>query len=519
MLNLAFIFHMHQPYYMDLLTRKTDLPWVRLHGAKDYLDMVQILEKYPKIRQTFNVVPSLLEQIESYTNGSIKDKFLELSYKPAKELSPEDKTFILNNFFSINKEKVISLFPRYYELYFKKQKGAEFNTQDYLDMQTLFNLAWIDPSFRLKIPELKSIISKGRFFSEEDKRAVLNKQLSILDDIIPNYKRFSAAGQVELSVTPYYHPILPLLCNTNSAKEANVKSILPKGEFRYPQDAYAQIESSVKFYRERFGIAPQGMWPSEESVSESILAYIIKSGIKWIVTDEAILFKSLKKKERDTRLLYQPHMLKREEGEVQIIFRDRNLSDLFGFVYHSWKAQNAVDDFIQHLSNINKAFKGNDILVTIAMDGENAWEYYDNDGHDFLNLLYQRLSESDFIKTTTVSEYLRGHGAKSKIKHLCAGSWIYGNFNKWMGNPHKAKAWDWLLEARSKLDKTNEPLTEEALTLALKQIYILEGSDWFWWYGEDPDGSFDRLFRLHLRNFYSIIKEPIPNYLLSPLSA
>jgi alpha-amylase/alpha-mannosidase (GH57 family) len=519
MLNLAFIFHMHQPYYVDLLNHSTDLPWVRLHGSKDYLDMVQILSNFPKIHQTFNVVPSLLEQVENYTAGTVKDKFLELSYKPAQELDQEDKTFILNNFFSINKEKVISLFPRYYELCFKKQRGQEFSTQDYLDLQLWFNLAWIDPSFRLRIPELRNIIYKGRFFSEEEKRVVLNKQLSILDEIIPNYKRFCESSQIELSVTPYYHPILPLLCSTNSAKEANVKSILPKGEFRYPEDANAQIESCVQFYSERFGIAPKGMWPSEESVSENILPYIIKSGIKWVVTDEAILFRSLKKKQRDTRLLYQPHMLKREEGEVQIIFRDRNLSDLLGFVYHSWKAQNAVDDFIQHLNNINKAFKGNDILVTIAMDGENAWEYYDNDGHDFLNLLYQRLSESDFIKTTTVSEYLKNHEAKSKIKHLCAGSWIYGNFNKWMGNPYKTKAWDWLLEAREKLDKANKTLTGEALTLAWKQIYVLEGSDWFWWYGEDPDGSFDKLFRLHLRNFYSIINEPIPNYLLSPLSA
>jgi len=519
MLNLAFIFHMHQPYYPDLLTHRTDLPWVRLHGAKDYLDMVLILEKYPKIRQTFNVVPSLLEQIENYTTETIKDRYLELSYKPAKELTAEEKTFILNNFFSINKEKVTSLFPRYYELYFKKQKGGEFNTQDYLDLQLWFNLAWMDPSFRLKIPALKKIISKGRFFSEEEKRVVLDKQLLILEEIIPTYKRFHASGQVELSVTPYYHPILPLLCSTNSAKEANLKSILPKAEFRYPQDAYAQIDNSVKFYHERFGTAPKGMWPSEESVSEGILKYIIESGISWIVTDEAILFKSLKKKTRDTQLLYQPHILKREEGELQIIFRDRNLSDLLGFVYHSWKAQKAVDDFLQHLNNINKTFKGNDILVTIAMDGENAWEYYDNDGHDFLNLLYQRLSESDFVKTTTVSDYLESHRAKSKIRHLCAGSWIYGNFNKWMDKPHKAKAWEWLLEARKKLDKISKTLSDEELTLAYKQIYILEGSDWFWWYGEDPDGSFDKLFRLHLRNFYSIVKEPIPNYLLNPLSA
>ncbi|MFH0856140.1 MAG: glycoside hydrolase family 57 protein [Candidatus Omnitrophota bacterium] len=519
MLHLAFIFHMHQPYYKDLLTGQADLPWVRLHGVKDYLDMVQILEKFPKIHQTFNIVPSLFEQIENYADGSIKERFLELSYKEADHLSGNDKNFILNNFFSINKDRVISNFPRYYELYFKKQRKEEFSTQDYLDLQLWFNLAWIDPSLRAKSPELKAVIAKGRFYSQEDKRLVLDKQLSILKEILPAYKRFCGSVQGELSVTPYYHPILPLLCSSNSAKEANRQSLLPNKEFRYPQDAKAQIDGAVNFYRERFGSIPNGMWPSEESVSESILPFIIDSGIKWIVADEAILFKSLKSKERATKLLYQPHSLKRKQGSLNIVFRDRNLSDLIGFVYHSWKARNAVEDFMRHLGNINKTFENQDILVTIAMDGENAWEYYANDGHDFLELLYQSLSESDFIKVTTVSQYLEKHAVRSEIRHLSAGSWIYGNFNKWMGNFYKAKAWDWLLCARAQLDKAMPGLSEQDKQLALKQIYVLEGSDWFWWYGEDPDGSFDRLFRLHLRNFYSIIKVPAPDYLLNPLSA
>jgi len=518
MLNLAFIFHMHQPYYPDLLTHKTELPWVRLHGVKDYLDMVQILELYPKIHKTFNVVPSLLEQVEDYVSGKVQDRFFELSAKKAQELSSEDKSFILANFFSINKDKVISLFPRYYELYFKKHRHQEFNTQDYLDLQTWFNLAWIDPSFRLRFPELKALIAKGRFFTEEEKRVVLDKQLAILKDIIPNYNKFRESGQIELSVTPYYHPILPLLCSTNSAKEANRQSLLPNQEFRYPQDAQAQINSSVEFYQERFKTAPLGMWPSEESVSEQVLPAIIASGIKWIVADEAILFKSLKLKKRDTRLLYQPHSLKRGEGELKIVFRDRNLSDLFGFVYHSWKAENAVADFILHLENIHKAFKDEDSLVTIAMDGENAWEYYTNDGQDFLNLLYQRLSELEFVKTTTVSEYLETHPVKSRIKHLSAGSWIYGNFNKWMNHPYKAKAWDWLLSARQELDNPDLKLANEQLTLAWKQIYILEGSDWFWWYGEDPDGAFDRLYRRHLSNFYTLLGKNPPDYLKHSLT-
>jgi len=513
MLNLAFIFHMHQPYYKNLLTQESDLPWVRLHGVKDYLDMVQLLEKFPKIKQTFNVVPSLFEQIEDYNNAKVKDKYLELSKKPAAELAKHDQEFILRNFFSINKEKVISAFPRYHQLLFKKQHKLEFLTQDYLDLQLLFNLAWIDPSFRQNIPELKKIVLKERFFNEQDKGTVLDKQLSILKEIIPAYYLYKQNNQIEISVTPYYHPILPLLCTTNTAKEANHKTALPKEEFRYPQDAQNQIESAVQYYQERFGCPPHGMWPSEEAVSEGILPLIIQSGIKWIVADEAILFKSLKIKKRDTKLLYQPHRLKRKEGELNIVFRDRNLSDLIGFVYNGMKEAAAVNNFMAHLENINQAFKDKDTLVTIAMDGENAWEFYRNDGHDFLELLYKHISEASFVKTTTISEYLKNNPVKSEIKHLSAGSWIYGEFGKWIGNPYKVKAWEWLARARKAIKETKNPSD-----LAWKQMYILEGSDWFWWFGEDPDGSFDRLFRLHLTNFYQLINQEPPAYLSSPLT-
>ncbi len=513
MLNLAFIYHMHQPYYKNLITKESDLPWVRLHGVKDYLDMVQMLEKFPKMKLTFNVVPSLFEQIEDYNHAELQDKYLQLAKKPTDQLTKTDKEFILQNFFSINKEKVIAFSPRYYQLYLKKQSGQEFKLADYLDLQVCFNLYWIDPSFRENIPELKKVTAKERFFTEEDKQIVLSQQLEILKEIIPTYKNAQKNKQIEISVTPYYHPILPLLYDTNIAKEANKKTLLPKEEFNYPQDAKYQIDSAVEFYKQKFDHAPLGMWPSEEGVSEHILPYIIESGIKWIVTDEAILFKSLKIKKRDTKLLYQPHLLKRKEGQLNIVFRDRNLSDLIGFSYANMKEIDAVNNFMGHLENINKAFKNQDTLITIAMDGENAWEYFRNDGHDFLDLLYKRICESEFIKTTTISEYLKLNPAKRVIKRLSAGSWIYGEFGKWIGNPHKVKAWEWLAQARKAIGKTKNPSD-----LAWKQMYILEGSDWFWWAGEDPDGSFDRLFRLHLTNLYTLIKKDPPAYLAEPLT-
>ena len=491
------------------------MPWVRLHGTKDYLDMVQILKNYPLIHQTFNLVPSLLEQIEDYTQRTVKDKFLELSYKPASELIKEEKQFILENFFKINKEQVISVHPRYYELYLKKQAKKEFNTQDYLDLQVWFNLSWIDPFFRQAFPELKDIVKKARFFTEEEKQVVLDKQIEILEEIIPAYRKFMASRQIEVTTSPYYHPILPLLYNTKIAREANPKAVLPKANFIYPQDSKAQIEEAVKFYKSKFGSIPLGMWPSEQSVSEHILPLIIQSGINWIVTDEAILFKSLRKRRRNTRLLYQPHLLKRKDGNLNIIFRDRVLSDLISFVYHSWRTEDAVGDLMKNLENIVNVFKEQNVLVTVAMDGENAWEYYPGDGHDFLNSLYQRLSESKIIKTVTVSEYLKEHPAKQEIKYLACGSWIYGEFGKWIGNYYKDKAWECLAKARKELDNLTG-LSDEIVKKAFKQIYIAEGSDWFWWYGEDH-GDFDELFRMHLSNFYTIIGKDTPEYLKAPL--
>jgi len=508
---------MHQPYYKNLLTDQTDFPWVRLHGTKDYLDMVKMLAGYPKIHQTFNLVPGLIEQIDDYIDGRVKDKFLEHSYKPAAGLSDQERSFILNNFFMINKEKVISWIPRYYELFLNKQANRSFNTQDILDLQVWFNLAWIDPMFRENIPELHKITAKGRFFSEEDKRVVLKKQTEILEDIIPAYRDFMENGQVEVILSPFYHPILPLLQNTRIAREANIKSTLPLAVFSYPQDARSQVELGIRLYKDKFGTAPAGMWPSEESVCEHIVPLFIESGIKWIVTDEGILFKSLRKKERDTRLLYQPHLLKREEGELTVIFRDRNLSDLLGFVYPNWDAKDAVNDFMHHLDNIAQAFKNKDILIAIAMDGENAWEYYTNDGHDFLEMLYQRLSDSPDIRTVTVGEYLKEHPAKKEIHRLAAGSWIYGEFSKWINNPYKNRGWDYLAIARRQLQEMldeGKPVSE----MAWKQMRILEGSDWFWWLGEDYPGYFDRLYRMHLRNFYALIDKEIPEYLNHPIA-
>jgi len=503
---------MHQPYYKDLLTAEAEFPWVRLHGIKDYLDMLTILKDYPKIKLTFNLVPSLIEQINDYTEANVKDKFYILSYKAPQELTPDEKKFIIDNFFHTNLRWGISIFPRYYELYLKKQNKEVFSNQDILDLQVWFNLAWYDPAYRENIPQLNQLIKKARFFTEEEKYFVLDKQKEILEEIIPTYNAFKKTGQIEIITSPYYHPILPLLYSTKTAKEANPATELPQKNFSFPQDALAQIRQAKALYKNYFGDYPLGLWPSEQAVSQHIVDFLIAEGINWIVTDEGILFKSLKKKKRIAELIYQPYLIKTKEGLLAVVFRDRNLSDLISFVYHQWEVKDAVGDFLKHLENIHKAYPDKNPLVCVALDGENAWEYYKNDGRDFLSLLYQRICESDFIKTTTVSEYLKVFPIQKEIRRLACGSWIFEQLNKWVGSPFKNWAWEVLAEAREKLEEVKFKLNPEELNLALKQIYILEGSDWFWWYGENH-ADFDLLFRKHLINFYHLIKVSPPQYL------
>lgn len=503
MIHLAFILHMHQPYYKDLLTGEAQLPWVRLHGIKDYLDMALLLDEFPQIHQTFNVVPSLFEQVEGYAAGTLTDRYFKLSQKRVEDLNSEEKGFIRENFFSADLNRIVAVHPRYYELFLHKHSDYHFSDQDFLDLQVWFNLAWFDPRFRQDIPELRALVKKARHFTEEDKSIVLSKQGDILRQILPTYRRMQEQGRLEVSVTPYYHPILPLLFSSFAGRDANPQTPLPKSVFSYPEDAIWHIQEAMRYYEEKFGQSARGMWPSEMSVSMEIMPMLMKTGLRWIVTDEGILWKTCQKVKRDGRLLYRPYRLKIRQNEMTVIFRDRYLSDLIGFEYQHWRTKDAVDNFMHHLLKIQEYFGDEDVFVPVAMDGENAWEYYRHDGIDFLRLLYSRISETSYIKCVTVSEYLDQHPARHSLPSLAPGSWIFGDFNKWMGHPAKNRAWEYLTMARAHLKpehKDNE--------LLMKQMYILEGSDWFWWYG-DKHKSFDELFRRHMKNFYKILgREP-----------
>jgi alpha-amylase/alpha-mannosidase (GH57 family) len=534
-LHIAFVWHMHQPYYRDAITGLYRLPWVRLHGTKDYLDMVEVLRDFPDIKQTFNFTPSLLEQLIDYTENLAHDIYLELTRKKANELTSEDRVFLLEHFFLANWETMIKPFPRYHELLVKRglrlirselmRKIRYFSEGDFLDLQVLFNLSWIDPVFREKDPFLSMLVQKGRNFSEEDKHTLISKQFGILNRIIPAYREMTAKGQVELSVSPFYHPILPLLCDTNSARMAMPDIQLPRMRFTYPQDAEKQIRMGIDYFEKLFGYRPVGMWPSEGSVSEEAVRIAVSLGIQWLGTDENILAASLGRRMRDGAgnindpgAFYRPYRF----GDASLIFRDHSMSDLIGFVYSGWEAKRAADDFIGKLVQIWMHMpKNKPQLVSIILDGENAWEYYKNDGHDFFMHLYDGLSKDKRLKTVLVSEYLSQHDRGEHLQRLHAGSWINANFRVWIGHEEDNRAWDYLTEARNDLELYQTLHPEKDLPEAWKAIYAAEGSDWNWWYGDEHSTElqkdFDELFRLNLMKVYKEMGREIPAHLFVPV--
>ncbi|MGB9856996.1 MAG: glucodextranase DOMON-like domain-containing protein [Dictyoglomaceae bacterium] len=552
-LYLAIFWHQHQPFYYDSSKNMMLLPWVRMHAIKDYYDMASILENYPKVKANFNLVPSLLYQLELYLKHGVKDKYLILTEKPAEELTDKDKDFILRRFFDTNWDRIIKRFPRYWELLNKRGQSAtddvilkaikNFSIQDFRDLQVWFNLAWFDPDFQEKDPDLARLIEKGRNFTEEDKKIIIEKQYEIMSKVVSIHKKLQRKKQIEITTTPFFHPILPLLVDSKSARIAISDIVLPKSHITFPEDALSQLRMAVNYYRKNFGQAPKGLWPSEGSVSQDIIPYVAEVGIKWMASDEDVLAKSLGVPiSRDSRgnvlnpeVLYQPYWVEKDGKKIAMVFRDKNLSDKVGFVYSGMKGENAVKDFIGYLERIYEKVKDKDdpYLVTVILDGENCWEWYEKDGKEFLHTLYKLLSESPFIETVRLSDYLEKNPPKRTIEKLHAGSWVDGTFSTWIGEEEENKAWGLLYSARRELvsatikahqaiaPNLNPEKLMNNIHKAWFELYAAEGSDWFWWYGDDQDSgndlAFDQLFRQHLLNIYNLIGKEAPASLSLPI--
>ncbi|MDP2690351.1 MAG: glycoside hydrolase family 57 protein, partial [Deltaproteobacteria bacterium] len=476
---MAFVWHMHQPLYKDPITNEYTLPWVLFHATKDYYDMAAILEEFPEVHQTFNVVPCLIEQIEEYGEGRAQDLYLSISKKPASELTGDDKVFMLRNFFQANWDLMIKPLQRYWELLMKRgpsnaREEVEsvlryFNDQDYLDLQVFFNLVWIDPHIRRNDKTLKALSEKGGRYTEEDKKKLFAKQIEIVNRIVPEYRKLMDSGIIEVSTTPYYHPIMPLLCDSFSAKEAMPEALLPKERFMHPEDAMAQLRKGISLYEKTFGRRPAGIWPSEGSVSMEMLPLVASEGVRWIATDEEILTNSLKRPLRrddyghtQDPFLYKPYAVDVLGKKVSIVFRDHVLSDLIGFDYAKMEPQAAANDMVERLEHIeNMLERPGEHIVSIILDGENAWEHFSNDGRDFLTALYTRLSKHPKLQCVTVNEFLEGFGQREELQWLYPGSWINHNFKIWIGHVEDNTAWEYISEARGALVEYQSGLTPD----------------------------------------------------------
>jgi len=530
--HLCFLWHMHQPYYTDPVCGTASMPWVRLHATKAYYDMAWQIERFPSIKATFNFTPSLLIQLQELSSGSVRDLFLEHAAKTAAELTAAERAFIIRHFFSANWSTMVRPYPRYHELLVKRgldvrhqpldQMAAQFSTQELLDLQMWHNLAWFGFGAAAHHPRLSELCAKDRGFTEDEKQEMLAIQREVVSSIIPSYRHLAKAGRIELTTSPFYHPILPLLIDTDIARRARPEAHLPP-RFQAPADAEAQIRKAVALHRDLFGAAPKGLWPSEGSVSPELLPLLHQAGIHWAATDEGVLARSLGHWDR-TASLYRPYDAGQPGSETTIVFRDREISDAFGFVYAKLAPAAAIEDVLRRIRDIVVHAPGEQVLIPIILDGENPWEHYHDGGEKFLSGLYAALSSpADTMTpvTATMSEAIAAHPHRTRLEHLHSGSWINQDFKVWIGHAEDNRAWDLVKLTRTRLEEVSGALSPEQARGAWEELYAAEGSDWCWWYGDDFDTDykpeFDRLFRMHLRNVYTRAGLPAPTLLNDPL--
>ncbi len=541
-IRVVFLWHMHQPFYKDLVSGNYQLPWVRLHALKDYYGMVKLLEEFPPVHQTFNLVPSLVAQIEDYVAGTARDPFLEVALKPAAEFSTEERRFALQYLFQAHPVNMIGRYPRFQQLWEQfrslacRPDRAEkfFQPQDYTDLQVLSQIAWFDEFF-LNEPEVAAFIRKARGFTADDQRAVAALEAKFLARVLPAYAEAAKKGSIEISTSPYYHPILPLLCDTNQGAVSSPGLTLPSRRFCHPEDAAEQLRRGIELHQRVFGLRPRGAWPSEGSVSEEVLGIAHRLGLNWMATDEGVLARSLggsmPTRSRDGKLLegfaeklFTIYRYAKGAAVMHLLFRDHALSDLIGFVYSGMGAKEAAAHFIRSIKDSVQSIvsKGKNAVVPIILDGENAWEYYPHSGREFLRRLYEGLARDPQIEAVTVSEAIARQEKFADLPSLVPGSWINANFNVWIGAREDNKAWDALSAARDFYSAQAPKAEAKPRDLACEEILIAEGSDWNWWYGPEHhsanDHEFDELYRKHLSNVYQALGAAPPEELAQPIS-
>ncbi|MBI5821063.1 MAG: alpha-amylase [Verrucomicrobia bacterium] len=527
-LNVAFYWHMHQPDYVDPDRRVAMLPWVRLHAAKGYYDMVRLVKEFPAVPITFNMTPVLVKQMLELQRGDVQDAWLELSRTPADRLTAAQQQELLRYFFSLSHQNMVRPYSRYDELL--RMRGTEMRPQaleeaarhflvgDWRDLQVWFNLAWCGYFAVRDMPELAALRKKGRNFTEADKKVVLDAHLELVRRSLAEYRELNMAGRIEVTASPFYHPIMPLVYNTDFTRRCMPGVPLPT-TFTYPEDVREHLERAARFHEEVFGKRPTGLWPSEGSVCPELVSLVRSAGFEWMATDEEILFRSLQMmRGNHTNVqheeLFRSYRLVHGDANIGMCFRDRGLSDFIGFTAARQRADDAARYLIDSLGTISTQAREPDALALILLDGENAWESFADGGEAFLRKVYGALASDGRFKPVTLTNYFRQHPPKRDLTTIHTGSWIYANFDIWIGDQEENRAWELLREARYMFSQVRDSLSEDARKAAMHSLLAAEGSEWFGGYGPEfqieDKPLFDDLFRRHVRCAYRAMGKPWP---------
>lgn len=530
------LWHMHQPFYKDLAEGVYTMPWVRLHALKDYYGMVAMLREFPEFHATFNLVPSLISQLQEYARDEVHEQAFNIAFKPVDQLSSSEREELVEVSFQMNLKNLVNRFPRLRELYDKAHGGNPgdigrfWAVRDFIDLQVLSQLAWFDEIYLSSDETVRSLVKKGKGFTEADKQTVRKKEIEIFNVTLEEYRAASERGQIELSTSPFYHPILPLICDTNVATESHPGVRLPQRVFQHPEDAAAQLKAAVNLHENVFGRRPAGLWPSEGSVSDEVLGLAAREGFNWTATDEGVLSQSLPtnfSRRHDGSLegaceLYRPYRFSAGNQTISVFFRDHYLSDLIGFAYANMPPEAAAHDLHQRIHAAARCAGDGPRVISIILDGENAWEFFPRNGREFLKCFYKKVVDDPDLKAVTASEALELCEAQT-IQHVVPGSWINANFDVWIGAEEDNRAWNLLAEAREFFGEhqARSSVNDSNRERAQHELWVSEGSDWCWWYGPEHssghDEEFDHLYRTHLSNIYRLLGESPPDSLAVPI--
>ena len=506
-MNIGFMWHMHQPDYRDS-SGIMQMPWVFLHAIKDYYDIPWMLARHDGLKATFNITPPLIEQIKLYYENPHKnDRFLNLWLKDLVLLNETDRLWMIKLCKSTPYETMVLPLPAYATLYQKNH----YNDRELFDMQVLFMLSWCGVYLRSNNKVVEGLIQKGANYNYEDKKALLFELSDFIKGIFDYYKQLQKDDRIAISTTPLNHPILPLLMDMENAKRANSSTQIPKQHTSLEDDALLQVQRAKDLFIDTFGYIPEGFWPAEGAVDEKSVKLLKDCGIKWIATDEAILFKSLGHSNRNT--LYTPY----NYNDMCMGFRDHGLSDLIGFTYRYWEADKAAKHFVSSISSINK--ENHDGTVFVILDGENAWEFFPNNGFDFFDALYTELQHTSWCNTVHMDDVAKL--PTKPLSRLAPGSWIHGEFNTWVGHSEKTRGWELIYLTKRDYDHHKDNLSNDVREEITTHFLAAECSDWFWWYGDDHytefGGEFDMLFRSHLISIYDLMNVAPPSDLFETI--